>query len=128
MPTSRSFTSVKEQHNDALCTHNELSDLSLVCFIVLYIESLQHTNGCHLQAVMTSSEIFHGDFIKILVCKNHGCSLQFFDEVFGCLCFRGIFTVIFSCIGFHAKLLEYYICLCVTGQKGTNMKGCAAEQ
>ena len=53
-------------------------------------ETLKCTNGCHLQAVTTCSEVFYGHFIKICFYKNPVCLVKFSWWGFGCLCFHGI--------------------------------------
>lgn len=81
------------------------------------IETLKHTNGCHLQTVITCSETFYGDFIKICFYKKHVCFLKFLDEVLA-VCVSWDFSTIFISVSFHAKLTEYYICFSVSlGEK-----------
>lgn len=78
-------------------------------------EAPTRTTGCHLRAVTTRSEMFYGDFIKICFYKSHVSFLKLFDEVLA-VC---VLEIIFSSVGFHAELLEYYICSSVSlGEKG----------
>lgn len=98
----------------ALMVSSLRTEAMLIYLLSCSVESLKHRNGCHLQAVTTCSEIFYGVFIKISFYKkpclfSEGFLMRFWLFVFPC-----DFTIIFSSVGFHAKLLEYYICLSVS--------------
>lgn len=87
MPASRSFTSVKKVAQWCTVAHMVSSlrtEAVLICLLFASshsMDTLKHTNGCHLQAVTTCSEMFYGDFIKICFYKSHVGFLKFFDEV-----------------------------------------------
>lgn len=128
MPTSRSEKKKvwKSSTIKHCCTHGQLSEdrgVSEFSSLFLLRHAAQRLWSTQMAATcMTFSEIFYGDFIKVFFYKIKTCLFSkgfVFFMSFWLFAFSWDFTIIFSSVGFHAKLPEYYICFSVSlGEKG----------